>query len=67
MAKTGSLPPSESSNRRYMGASCPLFTDFDRMIAQIDEVADCGADTAVITGHLNGKAFFPSAPRVYQT
>lgn len=32
----------------------------DRMLAQIGEIADVGADTVIFTGHLWGEAWYPS-------
>jgi hypothetical protein len=32
----------------------------DKMMAQIREVHDCGADTVILTSHLWGQSFFPS-------
>lgn len=49
--------PARSFRRAVIGAD-PHNTD--RMLAQIEEVAQCGADTVVFTGHLRGEAWFPS-------
>lgn len=49
--------PSRSYRRAVFGADAH---NADKMLAQIKEVHECGADTAVITGHLNGCAWYPS-------
>lgn len=48
----------ESSFRRVVvGADAH---NADRMLAQIEEVAEAGADTVAFTGHLKGYGWFPS-------
>lgn len=47
-----------SSFRRAVVGADPH--NADRMLAQIAEVAQGGADTVVFTGHLRGEAWFPS-------
>jgi hypothetical protein len=49
--------PAQSFRRAVIGADPH---NADRMLAQIEEVAHCGADTVIFTGHLRGEAWFPS-------
>lgn len=47
-----------SSFRRCVTGADPQ--NADRMLAQIQDVHDCGADTVILTAHLRGRAWFPS-------
>jgi hypothetical protein len=54
--------PQQSFRRAVIGADAH---NADRMLGQIAEAAQCGADTVVLTGHLRGEGWFPSELAAY--